>query len=100
MILSGHRDNTYPVPDMEALTVCHVDKSSGATYTGEFVSLSTVANKASALLLFLAIKSENKDRLAVSKLYIWFIQILNIFWITLISCVMWYIGKCHSFICS
>ncbi len=54
LVLSGHRDNTYPVPDMEALAACLIfwilaakkeanslqvlaDKSSEATDTGGFV---------------------------------------------------------------
>lgn len=41
-----------------------VESSSGATDTGGFVSLSTVVNKARALLLFLAMMSEKKDCLA------------------------------------
>ena len=41
-----------------------VDNSSDATGTGGLVNLSTVANKARELLLFLAIMSEKKDRLA------------------------------------
>jgi len=38
-----------------------VDKNAEATNTGGFVSLSTVANKARALFLFLAMMSEKKD---------------------------------------
>ena len=38
-----------------------VDTCSDATGTGGFVSLSTVANKAQALFLFLVIMSEKKD---------------------------------------
>ena len=38
-----------------------VDRCSEATGTGGFVSLSTVANKAQALFLFLVIMSEKKD---------------------------------------
>lgn len=80
LILCGHRDNTYPVPGMEALIACLifrilsvknetnslqalVDRCSEATDTGGFISLWAVANKARALLLFLVMMSE-KDCLA------------------------------------
>ena len=46
-----------------------VDRCSEATGTGGFVSLLTVANKAQALLLFLAILSEKKDCLDLYKKY-------------------------------
>ena len=80
LILSGHRDKTFAVPDAEALAACLifrilsvkkeakslqalVDRNSEATDTGGFVSLSTVANKARAL--FLAMMSEKKDCRAI-----------------------------------
>ena len=80
-ILLGLCDNTGPVLDTDALTVCLIfsilsvkkeanslqaltDKNSDFTGTGGFVSLSTVANKVRELLLFLAIMSVKKDSLA------------------------------------
>ncbi len=79
MILSGRKDNSHPVPDIEVLTVfliCRIlsvrnkanslqalkDRNSGSTNTGGFVNLSTVANRARAFLLFSAVSSE-KDGL-------------------------------------
>ncbi len=66
LVLSGCKDNTDLIPNIEELPACvifwilsvkeanslHdlVDKSSAATHTGGFVSLSTVASKARALL--------------------------------------------------
>ena len=44
------------------------ERSSGATDTGGFVSLSTVVNRARALLLFLAMISEKKASLAFFRL--------------------------------
>lgn len=53
------------VSDKEANSLqALVDRNSGATDTGGFVSLSTAANRAHVSLLFLKIMSEKKDCLA------------------------------------
>ena len=78
LTLGEHRGSTFAVPDAEELTACLicmilsvkkeanslqalVDRNSEATDTGRFVSLSTVANKARELFLFLVMMSEKND---------------------------------------
>ena len=80
-ILNGYRDKTYLEPGIDAVTACLilrifsvkkeanslqalVERCSDATVTGGFVSLSTAANRARTLLLFLVMMSEKKDCLA------------------------------------